>query len=255
MKIFDYIDSYLITYLLILMRIGGFFLTAPFASENNIPMQVKIVFTLTFSFVIFLTIPNVDVLFSFSTLVFAIKEFILGLLIGYGIKIVWSMMETAGQIIGQQGGFALASFFDPVSSSQSNVISKFLNTTIFLVFLSANGHLIIYKTAIESYTIFPLGMDVSQLFQFKLIPLFFTELFTIAVRLSAPVLIASLLVYTALGIMAKVAPQMNLFMMSFPITLIATVVIFHLSLNGIAHTALFTLDNYLQRILIDIRVL
>jgi flagellar biosynthetic protein FliR len=237
------------------MRIGGFFLVAPFASENNIPMQVKIIFTLTFSFVIFMTIPNIEGFFSFLTLIFAIKEFLLGLLIGFGIKIVWSMLETAGQIIGQQGGFALASFFDPVSMSQSNVISKFLNTTIFLVFLSANGHLIIYKTAIESFTLFPLGMDVTQLFQFRVIPIYFAELFTIAVRLSAPVLVSSLLVYTALGIMAKVAPQMNLFMMSFPITLIATVFIFHLSLNGIAHTALFTLDNYLQRILVDLRFL
>ncbi len=246
-------DNHLFTFLIILFRIGGFFLTAPILSENAVPAQLKAIISVILSFIIMTNVPVIDFNGEFTIIIIAIKELLLGLLVGWLVKLVFSSFEMAGQIVGQQGGFAIANIFDPVLASQINVMSKFLNILVFLVFLSIDGHLIVLKVVFDSFKAIPLDFNVKILMQFEFAMSVFVNIFTIAIKISAPIIVAVIVVYAALGIMAKIAPQMNLFMMSFPITLIATLFIFNYSLEGGVKVFLESLNYYIENLFINLK--
>lgn len=253
MSSFYLLDDHLFTFLVILFRIGGFFLTAPIYSKQSVPNQFKIILTVTIAITVMLNHPVVSFSGSLSIVVIAIKEFLFGLFLGWGLKIFFEMLAAGGQIIGQQGGFALANLYDPMTQSQRNVIAKFLNVLIILIFLALNGHIILLQTLLESYQIFPLDLPVELFFKFNFAIKIFTNSFILAVRISAPIMTSVLLTYVALGIMAKIAPQMNLFAMSFPVTLIISLTILTYSINGVSKLMLVEFDQFLRNFLVTLR--
>ena len=253
MNTYFIIDDYLFLFLVILFRIGGFFLAAPYFSLMNMPAQIKIILTISISFIVIFYVPPISFSGELSVLFIAIKEFIFGIFLGLGLKMIFIMLSGAGELIGQQSGFAMAKMYDPLAQSQINVIANLLNTMLMLIFLSIGGHLIVLQVLLDSYLVIPLDMPIKALSSFSFFIDLFITMFTVAIRIAAPSIITVLATYISLGIMTKVAPKMNIFSLSFSVNIVIGLVVLTLVIDGTANMMVLSLDTYIKEIMIHLR--
>ncbi len=209
-------------FLICLARIAGFISAIPVLFANQTPVRVRAGFVFMSGLLLFpvmeATIPDI----SFTTITFLllmISEVLLGSLIGLVARMIFTAVEFGGTVIGYQMGFAAANVFDPQSQRQLSLISQFQNVFAILIFLSINGHHIFFQMAVESYKILPPGVfNISG----DAIPYLMTlssRIFMLGVQFSAPVLAVLLLSGLILGILARVFPQLNVFLLSFPLNI------------------------------------
>jgi flagellar biosynthetic protein FliR len=142
-----------------------------------------------------------------------------GLALGFAIRVVFSSVELAGEVVGFQMGLNFAAFFDPSINAQSSAVARFFGQMTSLLFLALNGHLIVLLAISRSFQKFPLDQNFLQtLAQMKLQRLG-SDLFASALWIALPMVGMLMFVNLALGIISRVAPQMNIFAVGFPVTL------------------------------------
>lgn len=148
-----------------------------------------------------------------------INEVLLGVLIGLVSQMVFTAITFGGTVIGYQMGFAAANIFDPQTTQQLSLMSQFVNILALLAFLSLDGHHYFIRAIVESYALLPPGpLDFSQGAIQELMRLA-SAMFVLGVKFSAPVLALLLITNLVLGILARVFPQLNVFMLSFPLNI------------------------------------
>jgi len=150
----------LLTFWLVVARMGGFTISMPILGSSIIPRQVKVAFVLTLSFLIFsgLNIPQqVPPSHLISYLVYLMSEMGLGFAIGYAVRLIFVGVELSGQIIGFQMGLGFAQFFDVQSVTQTSVISQFKHLLAMMIFISLNAHYFCLKALTDSFTLIPPG--------------------------------------------------------------------------------------------------
>ncbi len=217
---------------------------APILSHSAIPNQIKLGFGLVITLIIIPTLPSIpdfDV-FSFQGLLALVQQMIIGLAIGFSMRIVFSAVEIAGQLIGMTMGLGFASFYDPQSQGQSTAISQFLLLVASLVFLSLDGHLLIISAIAESFMTMPIGSQATGVDAMKLVS-WGGQIFSSGLLLALPAVAALLITNMALGILTKTAPQLNLFGIGFPVTLTVGILIIVLTLPGM----LKPLENMIEQ--------
>jgi len=152
-------------------------------------------------------------------LLLMLSEVLLGSLIGLVARMVFTAVEFGGTVIGYQMGFAAANIFDPSGERQLALISQFQNVFAILIFLAIDGHHVFFQVAAQSYEILPPGVfNISG----DAIPYLITlssRIFILGIQFSAPVLAVLLLSGLILGILARVFPQLNVFLLSFPLNI------------------------------------
>jgi len=142
-----------------------------------------------------------------------------GLAIGFSVRVVLAAVELAGEVVGFQMGLGFASFFDPMMNTQSSAVAGFLGQLGMFMFVVMNGHLLVLLTVIESFNAFPVDQNFLQAIgQMKLYELG-TDLFATGLWMSLPMVGMLMFTNLALGIVSRVAPQMNIYAIGFPITL------------------------------------
>jgi flagellar biosynthetic protein FliR len=209
---------HLVVYLLLFIRCTAVVATAPVIGHIAVPVQVKVAAGLFLGFVLFPMVsaraPQVDVRLLALALM-ALQEAVVGLLIGFGAGMIFSGVRSAGELIGFEMGFSIANVFDP-EAGLNNVLGTLLQLGTMLVFLMVNGHHFVIQALLVSYESVPFGGFAMH---GELAPLMIGltgTLFVVAVKLAAPVIVASFLMNVALAILSRVAPQVNVFIMSFP---------------------------------------
>jgi flagellar biosynthesis protein FliR len=151
----------------------------------------------------------------------ATQQVVIGLTIGLAARIVFSAVELAGEVIGLQMGLNFAGFFDPATSSQSSTVGRFFGNTTMLLFVVTNGHLLLIHTVVASFDMFPLGQGfLEKLSAMKLHELG-ALMFSYGLWIALPMIGILMFVNIVLGFMSRVAPQMNVFAIGFPLTLSA----------------------------------
>jgi flagellar biosynthetic protein FliR len=155
--------------------------------------------------------------FSFALLVGS--EVMIGLTLAFITQIVFAAVEFCGQIVGMQMGLTIASIMDPSLGTQTQIMSVISTLFATLLFLSLNIHHLFIRAIMDSFKVIPLGgwHLGGELINFLIMRT--GDIFTIGVRLAAPVMVALLLTTIALGIMARAFPQMNIFMVSMPLNI------------------------------------
>ncbi|AJK88972.1 flagellar type III secretion system protein FliR [Lysinibacillus fusiformis] len=210
---------HLTVFLLVLVRVSAFFVTVPFFSYRTIPPQVKITLALVLAWMMYYTIDVEPFAFNDEYILLVMKEALVGLLLGLVGYIIMSAIQIAGSFIDFQMGFAIANIIDPQTGAQSPLIGQFFNMLAFLLLLAINGHHMILDGIYYSYQFLP--MDQFPSFTNEGFPQFiittFTAVFAIAFQMAAPVVATLFLVDLALGITAKTVPQLNIFVVGFPI--------------------------------------
>ncbi|MDB5097552.1 MAG: fliR [Cyanobacteria bacterium RYN_339] len=208
-------------FLLVLCRASAIFLVAPVLGNANVPQRVKIglAFMLALIFTPFLmTTPlTVDVTNGWALAVAVLQELSIGLVIGFLAQLVFVAFQFAGQAVGLQMGFGMANVFDPQSHAQVSVTAQFYLLVGVLVFLLIDGHHWLIVALEKSFTSVPLGTFHLDQRLFNVVLRASDDLFWTSLTLMAPVLGVLLLAEVGMGIVARIMPQMNVFVASFPV--------------------------------------
>jgi flagellar biosynthetic protein FliR len=209
-------------YLLVLVRVSGFVFTAPALSYQSVPTQIKAALSILLSILVIQTIPVVAVSYSgiigFSMLV--LKELMIGLILGFMCKLCFYIVHFSGHVMDMEMGLSMATMFDPTSNMQITVTGNIYNYFVYLLLVVTNMHYYIIRSIMESFQYFNIGQAVFRLSLKDLMIDFMAEYFVIALRIVLPVFCCMLLINVILGVLAKAAPQMNMFVVGIQIKLI-----------------------------------
>ena len=206
--------------LLIFVRVSAFFVTIPLFSYKTIPSQLKIVLAFVLSWMMYYTFSIEAFTINGDYLLLVLKEAIVGLVLGLVVYIVFSAVQIAGGFIDFQMGFAMANIVDPQTGAQSPLMGQFFNFLLLLVFLAINGHHLVLDGIFYSYQFMPIDQffpKFGDAESVEYIMKLFVAVFAIAFQMSAPIIATLFLVTLALGITGKTVPQLNIFVVGFPI--------------------------------------
>lgn len=216
--------------LLIVVRVSAFFVTMPLFSHRTIPAMHRIGFAVLISWMMYYTMDVEPFDINGEYIMLIIKEAIVGLFIGLVAYIVLSAIQIAGNFIDFQMGFAMANVIDPQTGAQSPLMGQYLYTLSLLMLLYLDGHHLILDGIFYSYQFVPmdqLGLGLGEPIAPELIMKAFAATFVIAFQIASPIVATLFLVDVALGIVARTAPQFNIFVIGFPIKItVAFVVLF-----------------------------
>jgi len=159
----------------------------------------------------------------------AIQQLLIGLAMGFTIRVALTAAEMAGQLSGLQMGLGFAVFFDPQSSAQTAVLGQFVGLFAILIFLSTNGHALVLTALAESFTALPISTAPVEPLGFRVLLDWAAVIFHTGLTVALPVIAALLIANIAVGIMTRAAPQLNLFAVGFPITLMTGFVALYLA--------------------------
>jgi flagellar biosynthetic protein FliR len=204
-----------------LTRILGLITAAPVFGNTGVPMLIKLTLGVTLAAIvapIIPAVPSVDPT-SWAGLLVAGQEMLIGLAMGFSMRLVFASVEFAGEIASSSMGFSFASFFDPSSAGRTSAISQFLALVATLAFLAMNAHLVMIEALVESFFTLPISSSPMALTAPLEMVRWGGKIFSSGLQLSLPIVAALLVTNIALAILTRAAPQLNLFGIGFPITL------------------------------------
>ena len=224
-------DSQFILYLLIVVRITSLLAVAPIFGHESVPAQLKIALVLFLALAFYPVASkdfNVIALSDFQLLGFAllvIKEVLVGILLGFAVSIIFYAALMAGEIIGFNMGLGFSQFFNPMVGQSTSFMGNFFYLIALLIFLLINGHHFLLQALQSSYSTVPVGGFSVNEFTYEEIIKLSRTLFIVGVKISAPALVALFLSNVVLGILSRVVPQMNVFIVGFPLQIGVGVVV------------------------------
>ncbi len=202
-------------------RVLAVFTAAPIFSARSFPVRTRIGLALFIAIAAQASLndqPHVDIN-SPKAFGAVLQQVGIGLAIGFAVRLVFSIFELAGQVIGFQMGLGFAAFFDPSTSAQSSAMGRFYVNMATLMFLAVNAHVVVLMAVIKSFDAFPVDQNfLAALEKVKLYSLG-ADLFASALWIALPVIGMLMFANLALGIVSRVAPQMNIYSVGFPVTL------------------------------------
>lgn len=211
-------------FLLIFVRMTAFISSAPFFSNMNVPTRVKAGFGFLMALLIYqFVVPHEALVYAtvlgYSILV--IKETIAGVFLGLGCYMCIAVMNFAGKIMDMEIGLSMVNIFDPMTRTQLGFTGTMYQYLITLILIISNMHHYLIKAFIESYQLIPTGkVVINEEAMLSAIIAFMGNYMSIAFRICLPVFAAMLMVNAILAILAKTAPQMNMFAVGIQIKII-----------------------------------
>ena len=201
-------------FLAIAMRIAGFVFIAPFFSNSSMPQRAKLLLSFSVALVSFFVVPQ-EVPLEYNGVVgyagLIISEAVAGMILGLFANLAMYILSYAGQIADMEIGLSMVTQFDPTSKMQVTITSNILTNAVLLTMVASNLHLYVLRAIIDSFVLIPVGqVKVSSLF-YKGYLNFLMDYMILAFRIVLPVFAALLVVNAILAVLAKAAPQMNMF--------------------------------------------
>lgn len=225
-----------VTFLLVFARAGALIVAAPFWGSRMVPIVVRtwiaaVLAIATYPLVSSVALPGGINLLSLTLAL--LGEVFLGLVLGWSAQLVFAGLRFAGQLIEMKSGLGFVQLVDPHEGGSTGLFSAFLELLAGLVFFALNGHHLLVQALSQSYAVFPLA---GEKFAARLLQGLIGsggQIFTIGLRVSAPVVIGLLLSDIVLGIMSRAIPQMNIFMVAQPLQFGLAMVLLMLSLPAL----------------------
>lgn len=204
------------------LRVLAVFTAAPVFSSRSFPLRAKIGLAFLIAFAAQASMPNqpqIDINGP-EAMGAVLQQVGVGLAIGFTVRLVFAAFELAGQVVGFQMGLGFAAFFDPASSGQSSAMGRFYANMAALLFLALNGHLMVVMAVVNSFAAFPVDQNFLHALASMPLQTLGAELFASAFWIALPVVAMLMFANLALGIVSRVAPQMNIYAIGFPVTLL-----------------------------------
>lgn len=240
-------------FLLILVRIASFVVVAPFFNNTNVPNMTKIGFSCLLSFIIYYTVPFPP--FDYSGIIgftfCVVKEVITGLLLGFSANLCFYIIAFAGTIIDMDIGISMATEFDPTMKMEISITGSLYNYFILLLLLLSGMYQYIIRAICDSYQLIPIGWPEFH-YDFLLAAMikYLTALIVIAFRIFLPVFAVIMVLNCILGIMVKVAPQMNMFSVGMQLKVMTGLAVIYLTIFLVPNIAEFIFTNMKEMIIL-----
>ncbi len=206
--------------LLIFIRIFSAFAATPIYSHSSIPTQVKIFIAFIIAFIIFSITSPTNIAIEFNAwwlFAMAIKEIVVGLIIGFTLNLIFYGFSFAGTFIGFDMGLAMAQVMNPIEKTNGNVIGQVIYFMALMIFFILNGHHYIIRALAYSFQVIPIGEFKASEALFTLMIKYSASVFIIAVKIAAPILVSFFLIHVAEGVLARMIPQMQVFFVTQPL--------------------------------------
>jgi flagellar biosynthetic protein FliR len=204
------------------IRITAMLLAAPVFSNQQVPVRLRILLSLALTVAVLPAVespPVVDPL-SLQAVLIAAQEVLIGVLIGLLLGMAFQSVVIAGESIAMTMGLGFATMVDPQSGFTVPVLSQFLLVLATLLFLSLGGHLMLIELLAASFQTMPVAGEGLQRADLMGVVVFGSQMFAGAVLIALPAIVVLLVVQLAMGIMTRAAPQMNIFSVGFPVTIL-----------------------------------
>jgi len=208
------------TFFLVFARIGAFVATTPLFGGPNTPVQVKTGVAVVISLIVLPLVAAPQQSLTSGPLGFGLavaREVGVGILTGLICNMILQIMNILGQIFDLHIGFLMTSFFDPSSGGQITLTAKFLYLVGIVLFFILDGHHMVILGLVKSFEIVPLDTAVLTGSGMLVLIRAFARMITVAVQVSAPIIAVVLIIDICLGLLGRTAPQMNIFMLGFPL--------------------------------------
>jgi len=203
------------------LRVLALFGTMPVFGQRSVPMRVRVALSFLIAFCAQATLPPVAPvpLDSAVTFMVVLQQILIGVSLGFAVRIVFAAVEFAGELVGLQMGLNFAGFFDPATGGQTTAVSRFFGVTVSWLFIVSGGHLLVIAGVIQSFQSFPVGPEPFAFLRQVQPQLWGAEVFRVGLWIALPLVAMLLFVNFVLGIASRVAQQLNIFSIGFPITL------------------------------------
>lgn len=222
--------GWLAAFLLPFFRVLGIFTAAPILSARAFPVRIRVATALLVA-IVAAPLANTSASFDDSDIwLLLAAEIMTGLAIGLVARMILSAVELAGEIIGLQMGLSFAGFFDPGSGSNSNAVGRLLGTLSLAAFVAADGPALLVAATVHSIEAAPVGATGSAFLARIDIGAVATTVFQLGMLIALPYMALLLFANLALGVVSRVAPQLNILAIGFPVTIGAGLVLLALGL-------------------------
>jgi flagellar biosynthesis protein FliR len=196
--------------------------TLPVLGQRTVPMRVRIALAALVVLAAQPTLPAIDAvpLDSAAAVMLVLQQVLVGVVMGFSVRVVFAGVELAGEVVGLQMGLNYAGFFDPVSATQGTATGRFMGTIVGFLFIIINGHLFVMAALVGSFKAFPVGPEPFAVLHALQPQMLGLELFRLGLWIALPLVGMLLFVNLVLGVISRVAPQINIFSLGFPVTLV-----------------------------------
>lgn len=199
----------------------------PIFGAQVVPARIRLGLAFAMTVALYPVLPPMPVIevTGLQSLVIIAMQLLIGLTLGFVVLTILQVFVLAGQTISMQMGLGFASMVDPANGVSVAVLSQWYQVLVTLVFLSINGHLIVLEVLAESFFLMPVSDSAFSQSVFMSVAQFGAWLFEASLMLALPAIAALLLVNLTFGVMTRAAPQLNVFALGFPVTMLAGLVI------------------------------
>jgi len=233
-----------------LLRIGAMVVSAPIFSSRQTPVlfRIGLVLVLTWITMPLLPAPPVIDVFSPAAFLMVTQQVLIGVAMGFVLQMVFAALVFGGQVIAYSMGLGFASMMDPQNGVQVPVVSQFYLILATLLFLTLDGHLVLIDLLVQSFRTFPVAVDGLGRNGLMDIVSWGSYMFTGGLLMALPVMAALLLVNLGMGVVTRAAPQLNIFAVGFPITMLFGFVLIWVTLPNVMENFELLLESALELI-------
>ncbi len=234
-------------------RISGLLIVMPVLSTRLVSVRVRMALCLMLTIIVapaIQEVPDVDPA-SLTSFAILMKEFLIGLSIGFILQILFQTLLVGGQIVAMQNGLGFSTLVDPVNGMSVASISQLYLMMANLYFFSINGHLVVIEVIIESFRVMPIGIGSLRHTWYAEVAQMGSWMFAGGLLIALPSVAAMLLVNASFGVVSRLAPQFNIFAVGFPFNMVLGLFIISITLMDL----LPQFDRYTQEVLEVIRTM
>jgi len=203
------------------LRVLALFGAMPVLAQQSVPIRLRVALAFLITLCAQGSLPEMPVvpLDSAQALLLVVQQLLIGITIGFAARIVFAAIEFAGELVGLQMGLNFAGFFDPATGGEATAMNRFFGISVSWLFIVMNGHLLLISAVVQSFNAFAVGPEPFAFLRAVQPQVWGAEIFRLGLWIALPLVAMLLFVNLVLGIIARVAQQMNIFAIGFPITL------------------------------------
>lgn len=217
-----------------LFRIGAFLMVLPLLGTRLVTRRIRVGLAVLITFLVVPLLPPMPIvdLLSLQTYLIVAEQIAIGVMLAFLVQILFQIFVLTGRMISMQMGLGMAAMMDPVNGIQVSILSSFYLMLTSLLFFASNGHLVVIEVLIESFYAIPIALEWRSVDSYFFLVSLGSWMFASALFIAIPAVTAILIINFSFGVMTRAAPQMNIFALGFPFTMMMGLVIIWVSLSG-----------------------
>lgn len=224
-----------LAFMLTFVRLGTAIMIMPGVGDSFVSPQVRLSIAVALSFILFpLVMPYIPnpLPGTFVLLSLIIMEFIIGLLFGTIARILMTALDTAGMVMSISSGLGNAQIFNPQLAGQGSILGAFMSVTGAVILFATDLHHLLFRGIIESYELFPVGSMPETGSMAYLVSATLSKAFAVGVMVAAPFIVLTMILYAGMGVLSRLMPQIQVFMIAIPLQIYLSVVLLMITLSA-----------------------